>query len=408
MAGKLSLNIHSGESDSAVYSTCEKVLISTLYPLGKNYGGMLQAFALQQVLKTMGFEVQTINSSLQNNKARFLASRVRFQLKKLLKKDPGVFPLSDEQTRSVYRKTLTFVSRHIDTVDLFEMSKKQRVRYLEQCKAIVVGSDQVWRGGYAHIPTQLLDYAKNLRLLKISYAASFGADSLIRYSSRLKSRAKELASHFDAISVREKSGIQICRNEWDVEAQFHIDPTLLLDATVYLDLLKDSGIEVSSHDGGGLVSYILDESDDKRATVTELANRMNLSFDEILTVRPEGGKEWMKDPNKFVVRSVEEWLKKFIEADFIVTDSFHGTVFAILFQKPFVTIGNPARGLARFDTLLYVFGLENRLMKVGESIDSLDLSGPDWNRTKLVLDAERARAFSYLKANLSNSTRSTT
>ena len=97
---------------------------------------------------------------------------------------------------------------------------------------------------------------------------------------------------------------------------------------------------------------------------------------------------------------VEQWLKDFQDAKFVITDSFHATVFSILFGKPFIVIGNKERGLSRIDSLLKMFGLEGHVVS---SLTGLDVSrdyGLDTGRVQEVLQARRQTAMEFLRASL--------
>jgi hypothetical protein len=97
-----------------------------------------------------------------------------------------------------------------------------------------------------------------------------------------------------------------------------------------------------------------------------------------------------------------QWLKGFQDAEFIITDSFHGTVFSILNNKPFIALGNEMRGMSRFKSLLRMFGLQDRLVLSPslERTKSLIDRDIDWLKVNSILDRERAKALNYLKENL--------
>lgn len=106
--------------------------------------------------------------------------------------------------------------------------------------------------------------------------------------------------------------------------------------------------------------------------------------------------------NDFVFPNPAAWLRGFEGAKFVVTDSFHGTAFSILHNIPFIAIGNVARGLSRFQSLLKMFGLEDRLVKDINSvnIDNFAEKEIDWERVNVVLEKEREKAVGFLENNL--------
>ncbi len=158
-----------------------------------------------------------------------------------------------------------------------------------------------------------------------------------------------LLKKFDAVSVREASGINICRNYFGVEALQMLDPTLLLSADDYRGLICKAHTEPSN---GNILVYILDKTPEKVALVEKIAKDKNLiPF-------------WLDSPDEYqsnlplekqIKMSVEQWLKSFGDAEFVFTDSFHGCIFSIIFRKQFLVFGNPKRGLSRFYSLLYLY-----------------------------------------------------
>jgi polysaccharide pyruvyl transferase WcaK-like protein len=96
----------------------------------------------------------------------------------------------------------------------------------------------------------------------------------------------------------------------------------------------------------------------------------------------------------------EKWIRGFMDAQFVITDSFHGTVFSILFNKPFISIANKVRGLTRFTSLLKLFHLEDRLIFSSEDFVPENLKEIDWDRTNAILNQEKEKSMQFLKKNL--------
>jgi exopolysaccharide biosynthesis predicted pyruvyltransferase EpsI len=97
---------------------------------------------------------------------------------------------------------------------------------------------------------------------------------------------------------------------------------------------------------------------------------------------------------------VEEWIRGFMDAEFVVTDSFHGTVFSIIFNKPFISIANESRGTTRFTSLLKMFNLENRLIFSPEELNLDKVKEIDWGNVNEILEQDKERAIFFLKRNL--------
>lgn len=348
-----------------------KIGILTL-PLHINYGGILQAYALQTVLERMGHDVVVYQKDILYYKHQLPLWKYPFSFgKRLLKK---VFvdkrmPLNIEKKRiqeePIIRQHLNqFIKNRIHSVKI----EKPKDIDLSSVDCIIVGSDQIWRPVHlmflykSHVQESFLDFAKDWKGKRIAYAASFGVDKW-EFSSEDTSICKELAKLFDAISVREDSGVQLCKDYLGIKADLVLDPTLLLQQTDYIKLIKETRVENYK---GKLFGYILDKTPEKIALVEKIAKEMrlqpfyvDLSFGDI------------KDSvEQRILPSVEQWLTYFYDAEYVVTDSFHGCVFSIIFNKRFVTIGNEERGMSRFKSLLSLLGLESRLFANLSDVDT--------------------------------------
>ena len=313
-------------------------------PLRANYGGILQNYALQQVLKRMGHEVWTIDYN-KYDWARWTDCAWRAVAHKMLGHKVK-FPMTPTRRAQQERPLRRFVDKYIALTE-------PRTRVLEldivtkyAFEAIVVGSDQVWRPRYNYdVKDCFLKFAKGLPLRRVAYAASFGTDEW-EFTKRQTAKCAALAKTFNGISVREKSGVGLCRQNLGVDAVHVLDPTLLLHGADYAELCNDIPKRRPF-----VFAYILDESEEKQRQVKDFARRMGLDY----FIKSADASVNMDD-------SVELWLSYFRDAAFVITDSFHGTAFSINFNKDFYAFGNADRGNSRFDSLLGAFGLEDRLI----------------------------------------------
>lgn len=373
-----------------------KIAIITL-PLIANYGGILQNYALQTVLKRMGHTVETITLPWELQQPWWrkpLAYSKRSVDKYVLRRRK--MPVFYEQW---YNRTLpilvhdmwNFVEEHIHTRRVENFADISEGEY----DAFVVGSDQIWRPMYSYRPitNAYLDFAKDWKNTKrVAYAASFGTDQW-EYSELQTCQCTALAALFDGISVREEAAVRLCRGHLHCEAVHVLDPTMLLAAEDYVALLKDKKLEAPR---GELLTYVLDETPEKARIIEKVAThyqyaiyRANSRFED-----------WAAPLTERKQPPVEQWLKDFQDAKFVITDSFHATVFSILFGKPFIVIGNKARGLSRIDSLLKMFGLEEHVVS---SLTGLDVSWDydlDTGRVQEVLQARRQTAMEFLRASL--------
>ena len=331
-------------------------------PLRLNYGGILQAYALQSVLERMGNDVEVIQaqqkgySAPKGIKAPFVYGR-RAIFKCLGLSDTPVFAEKQLNTQwpVVSEHTRRFINQYIHVREISSFDEINPKDY----DVFVVGSDQVWRPAYSDLYQSFLQFAENWDVKRIAYAASFGTDQK-EYTAEQVAVCKSLIKKFDAVSVREDSGVALCEDYFGVCAQHVLDPTLLLDKKDYINLVEASGIDTSE---GDLFVYMLDPSSEKAAIVEDIAAEKHLTP---FTVKAKSDYNYAPLEDR-IQPPIEQWLRGFMDAKFVVTDSFHGSVFSILFNKPFIVIGNAERGLSRFVSLLKSFGMENRLIIIGEN-----------------------------------------
>ena len=188
------------------------VLVLTLSLMNGNYGGILQAYALQVAIRKSGLNVATDISLLNNRRTlRRTLGNIKLQLMRHKSRNEAAFLSTNLINNLIVSKTVRFVHENITTVEIFDKKRRPIISTLNNFKYIVVGSDQVWRSTYADIPMYLLDFVRNSAVKKISYAASFGKDDLSEYGPKLIKQSAVLAKRFNAVSVREDSGVEISK-----------------------------------------------------------------------------------------------------------------------------------------------------------------------------------------------------
>ena len=335
-----------------------KIAIIT-HPLRHNYGGILQNYALQQVLKGMGHDVTTLEiikiEGLPFKRKVILFIRYLFYL--CLDKN-GRFlhiwkGISTEQILS--EETWKFVRTHIKEKRIIGYPKEK------DYSVYIVGSDQVWRPRYFNIDVAFLNFTTGFSNIKrVAYAASFGTDSW-EFNEQQTQKCSRLLSHFDKTSVREKSGIDLCKKYLKTDTIQVLDPTLLLYKE---DYIKNLGLETVPQSKGNLFFYYLDSNPYKMDVLSQLEKELN---GKAFTVNSKVEK--IDAPlNERIQPPIEHWLRAFIDAEFIITDSFHGCVFSMIFNKPFIVIVNIDRGQSRFNSLLDMTAQQYRMFNEGCSI----------------------------------------
>lgn len=345
--------------------------------LGNNYGGILQNYALQQVLKRLGHTPITIDYIALRPLWKFALSTCKTIVLYFVpvKRRPFA-PYRNKQAPQMQ----AFIDKHI--VRTYPV-KKYTAKLLEayHINSLVVGSDQVWRPCYnRYLEDMFLAFARKCEIKKIAYSASFGVNTM-EFSRHQWKRCVPLLRQFDKVSVREDSGVDLCRNYFHVDAEHTLDPTFLLSNEDYEQVCAT----VPKHSGKFIACYILDMTEDHQSHIDRMAH--NLHLEPIYF-----------GADKNVSLSVEEWLAMFRDAAYVVTDSFHGTVFSIIFGKPFISIVNKARGADRFASLLRTFGLETRsISSMEELMEELYCNPIDWHMVDTALSDAKKKSMDYLE-----------
>ncbi|MBE8712358.1 polysaccharide pyruvyl transferase family protein [Sphingobacterium sp. KB22] len=378
----------------------KKIAILT-QPLKANYGGIIQNYALQTILKRNGFNVETISREYHPDASKFrvfLAHLRNETVNRILGKRKKIF--SKKEADYVFSENLFFIEKHLK-VSKSLYSKLDLQSYFSKNKfdIVVVGSDQTWRPKYSpDIYNYFLDFIEHDKdIIKIAYASSFGTEKW-EFTEEETIRCKELVKEFDSVSVREFSGVSLCATHLNTDAQWVLDPTLLLKADDYKSLFENLNYKKT-----GMFNYVLDRNVDKQKFIESLSKQINM---ELFTNQPErsidGGVIFDFDSiQNFKYPSLEGWLKSFYDADFVVTDSFHGTVFSILFNKPFLAIVNEERGASRFYSLLKLFDLENRLItNVRAFNENILEENIDYDKVNQILENLREKSLLFIKSNI--------
>lgn len=358
-----------------------KIGILTL-PLYTNIGGILQAYALSTVLQRKGHEVYILNRRRDD-------WRPKRSFKELAKQYIGsLFALKSSQNKQEVLDCNAFIKKYLTiTPPLYSSCELSDYIQNLDLKMIVVGSDQVWRqwqSFHAYTSDFFLYFLKdNQNISKWAYGASFGFDEC-NIDHELNECIKGLAK-FSSVSVREEIGVQICRDTFGVDAVHVLDPTMLLTCSDYIQLINDNIIK---NNPGNILCYILDSSEAIQTVIENLNKNGNIAYSFI--------HYW------FPKKEIPQWISAFRDASYVVTDSFHGCVFSILFNKPFVALGNNKRGQARFQSLLKLFGLEKRLVPLDSSVplDSILKEKIDWDFVNQQIELWRNRSLAFIYNNL--------
>lgn len=369
-----------------------KIGIVTFYRVA-NYGAMLQAYALWKFLESRGHEVVFIRTP------RVAPKRIPLWRCFVSRSWKGVVT---KLKMRIHHSITEFAANYPQTGTCYSINAIKRET--EDCDAYIVGSDQMWNPIWCsgeYLPLVMLDFVAEGKL-RIAYAASFGIKSWDeKYGPE---RAGMSLSKFNAISVRESSGVEIVKSlTGRTDAKCLLDPTLLHGKGFYQRTIAEHPI-VNRVNSPYIFRYWLQWSDVAESDcVVELSKKLigvNCVEDDSIPVEGVGSPFYRLCGAGGKV-TVPEWLNKIAGASFVLTNSFHGTVFAILFHRPFLSVllrGGLSGMNERALSLLKILGLENRAIYLDEFEGNRSLIGEpiDWAAVEERLDVKRREVCAWL------------
>lgn len=392
----------SSSSDDVRAGKC--VGIVSLYDWLKvwdNYGTLLQNYALQRVLARCGYDSLWLTDAPTASSAWAKACNFFLQLvfspRELARLVRAI--LRGSSTPDAPDKLAEFNKRHPRRFREF-IDRHMRVSNQEaagKIHALIVGSDNIW----ARVSNgSFLNFGAP-ECVRIAYAVSAPWTKLSHY---WRHRARKMIKRIDRISVRESEGIKVCSEIGRPDAQQTLDPTLLLSRADW-DTLYSGTTSERPRQGAFMLGYFLnlESLEDMRwQAIAETAEAMSL---EPLVIPLQGAELVVPERYVFAPTPVG-FLEAFANADCVVTNSYHGTIFAILNEKPFLVFRQRTahdRGGERIPNLLQLLGLEDRLIEVNDgSADFVDkMTKPiDWKAVGKALSREREKSTNFLRESL--------
>lgn len=328
---------------------------------GLNYGSGLVAYAQNKILEKLGYTVLNIHKPYN-----------------------GDHPYTDENQNWRFAKKHYYISRFFE--------REESCRELNAVvDAFIVGSDTTWwwsdvnRTGFHY----WLDFAEADKK-KLSFCTSF-ANSYSDIPNPEQAKARYLYSRFDALSVREKDGQKILKDTFGVDSECFIDPTFIVDKEVWDELAKQSSLNEEKY----LLAYILDYSREKEEFIKGVAIKLNLKI--VLISHPSHKLESTLFTKK--IYDLEDFVCLYKNASFVITDSFHGTCFSVIYEKEFLSIINTSRGGSRYD-LFRTMNLGHRLLSTLDVDDSLLVTKTDYSFSKPIIKENQTSAIQWLDGQL--------
>lgn len=342
-----------------------------------NYGAILQNYALQKAIEAIepNIKIETIDCKKDyfENKTKLISINEKDKLKSLF---ISLFLLSFKFIKK--RRFKKFISNEIN------MSKKySSFEEIGKYDALIVGSDQVWNPEITKYDSNLfLDFVSGADTKKISYAASIGNDKI---SDQEKKFIKNNIGNLDQISVRESSAVDVFNELGFYNITKVLDPTLLISKNEWLKLDKGNF---------NLKKYVLVYSLEKNVLLDKVANKVASRYDlEVIYMIPSKKKDFFKFNSAY---GPYEFISIIKNASFIVTNSFHGTAFSVVFEKEFLTVPHKTRG-TRMKGLLYDLDLRSRIIE-NESDESLSNIDPiDYKVVTSRLETMKKESIDFLR-----------
>lgn len=359
----------------------KKVGIVTFHQ-APNFGAVLQAYALQRYLMRIGIDneiVDYISAPLlavyrpffAGGRSRLYAIGKGLFLYKVLKR-------RDKKFREFRRKFLVMSKSCNSREELIEIGKEYRY--------LISGSDQVWNPGCAGFDeAYFLTFTEDSK--KYSYAASVGVD---RLPAEMSSAYYERLKGFRGVSIREESAERLLRDYLSVKPQVHIDPTLLLT--------KDEWISVAK----------VPERDERPYILLYNVNRPIFDVDFAIRMAEEKNMELVYINDKPLRRdkrihyvkalSPDEFIGYFSKASYVVTNSFHGAIFAIIFHKEIYVELNNSRGRnIRIEALFKMLKIMGRTIMSGAESGILSQDIIDWDVVDDIIDQQVENSRQYFE-----------
>lgn len=354
---------------------------------GSNYGGVLQAYASQMILKQLGHDAQIINYRPKDSIKQFVIILLECVKKRNYKglKEFAFYIKHLIGSKKVFKR---FCNEYLNQTK--RCSREQDLQEL-QYDYLYVGSDQVWNISQQKYNTYFLGWCKDASVKKISYAACCGRN---RIDVDMKDKLIQQLSDFDSISVRSVETQLFIKELLGKSVPVVADPTFLYDFSEFVTPIKDKYI----------LTYILGpdiKGSNKRAIDIIKLYYPNIPVYSII-IGDHTPRLCSWTDKQLIDISPSDWVNLFANSEFVYTDSFHGSVFALKFNKPFIAYYTGDIAGRRFVDLANIFNLKNIVTDVSQ-IESILKTGLEFERDySLLIDDVKDRSFSYIKQALKN------
>lgn len=356
----------------------------------KNYGSFLQAYGLKKVIESLGYDVQFVDYHVEEPIIK--ENNVRNdKISKALKTLEGDAPLKQKIQYLFHKKN--FGKKYYKLLNLTE-----RKNYIPELDTLVIGSDEVFNCIQANknVGYSLELFGKDNNAQKIiTYAASFGNTTIEKLKRYHKTEeVGDLLKKIDYISVRDENSGNVVKELTGKEVNYNLDPVLIYDYMNDCESIPDIDVKEK---------YIIVYAYSNRISLEESKYIKKYAKENNLKVYSIGGAQ--KCADKFIDCTPFEVLAYFKNAEMVITDTFHGSIFSIITQRPFVTlvrksVGNAYGNEEKLTDLLNRLELKDRIIYNIEDMDCKLDNKVDFKNTDEIIKNSRKNAISYLKENL--------
>lgn len=348
-----------------------------------NYGAMLQAYALQESLKELGNESIIID----------------FKPKEIMD-GYEIWTVKKIKNIKSFLWTIKNYKRLKLKYDLFEDFKKKYMNLTNETykridsntlnkykfDAFVCGSDQIWNMDLnCELKEYILSFSKDIKVKKISYAASIGSNKIKKEHVKIM---KEDLESFNSVSVREDDAVKLINDNFNLKCEQVLDPVFLLAKEEWQKVSINVDLEEEKY----ILLYGLEENDVFENILSLLKNETNF---KIINISPNKSKSEYVDKNLFKV-GPREFIGLISKAEIVVTNSFHGTCFSIIFGKKFLTIGHSELN-SRMESILRVMNLESHMIssevKSIENLNYIINDNLDSIQERLIKEINKSKMF---------------
>lgn len=361
----------------------KKTAIVTMYHNNVNYGANLQAYALVKICNDMGYDTEVIDF-YDGSKVRYVASSFKRFINSFAKR-------KELKDRDKAVKGFRDSIKHSKLYCLPDIKKAN-----EFYNCFIVGSDQVWNPDWIN-EAYKLSFVGN-KNYKFSYAASLGRKQL---NENEKELFGSMLKSFNAVSVREKSSVDLLSDLYGDKIEWVLDPTLLLDKTEW-DRMSERDCKAY---GDYMFCYFLGDDLNARSLAVGYAKKHNL---KIVTIPDMSGKSRDCDldfgDEKVYNVSPEVFVSLIKNSKVVFTDSFHATVFSHIFEKEFFVFNQKSSEMVeRMVTLCSLFKTEDRIIYKDEQFSEEYLEKPvkiDYSAGKETFNKMKEISLTFLEENL--------